>query len=62
MTNEEIISLCQYADNGDKYFITCFGNVAKAIQPFWEINKQKCVLEDEKLVTCSKSVLTAFAQ
>lgn len=63
MSNEEIISLCQYAENGDKYFITCFGNVTKTIQSVdWKINKQACVLIDQKLVICSKSMLTAVTQ
>lgn len=55
MSNEEIISLCQYAENGDQYFITCFGNVTKTIQSCWKIHKQACVLKDEKLVICSKA-------
>lgn len=48
MSKEEIISLCQYAENGDKYFITCFGNVTETIQPCWKINDHHCVLEDQK--------------
>lgn len=27
----------------DKYFITCFGDVTKTIQPCWKINNQQCV-------------------
>lgn len=38
--------------------ITCFENVSQTIQPRWKINNEQCVLEDEELVMCSKSVLT----